>query len=150
MELKTEQKPQRHTNAIEPAEPLIHPVRLSRIGCALDGFRAAWREEAGFRNHVIGAGAMLVTLTLLNPTAFWWAIALLSSALLLALELVNSAIERVIDHIDENHHPRIKDIKDMSAAAVIAASAGVFLLGIIMIADTLVWRFGSSSPIPAV
>lgn len=93
---------------------------------------------------------MLVTLTLLNPTAVWWALALFSSALLLALELVNSAIERVIDHIDESHHPRIKAIKDMSAAAVIAASAGVFLLGIIMIIDTLAWRFGSNWFIPAV
>ena len=137
MELKRERKPQETAKAIELAETRIPRVKLARIGYALHGFRAAWREEAGFRNHVIGAGAMLATLILLDPAAFWWALALLCSALLLALELVNSAIERVIDHIDGRRHPRIKAIKDMSAAAVIAASIGVFLLGIIMIADTL-------------
>lgn len=149
MNVKTEQKPQKPAEVIEPAEIAIPPVRLSRLGCALDGFRAAWREEASFRNHMIGAGAMLVTLSLLNPSVVWWALALLCSALLLALELINSAIERVIDHIDERQHPRIKTIKDMSAAAVIVASAGVFLLGSIMIVDTLMQRFGSGSVLPA-
>ncbi|NIA71850.1 diacylglycerol kinase [Pelagibius litoralis] len=137
MDLKREQKPQERVEAIDLAETTIPPVKLGRIGYALHGFRAAWREEPGFRNHVIGAAAMLATLILLKPAAIWWALALLCSALLLALELVNSAIERVIDHVDGRLHPRIKAIKDMSAAAVIAASIGVFLLGIIMIADTL-------------
>ncbi len=129
-----EQKPQERVEELSLAAP---PVRFARLSYAWSGIMTAWREEAGFRNHVLGALAMVTTLVILEPAMVWWGVALLCSALLLALELINSAIERVIDHIDGNLHPRIKAIKDMSAAAVVVASFGVFLLGIVMIADTL-------------
>lgn len=105
---------------------------------AWSGLRAAWREEGGFRNHVIGALAMATTLIVIQPDLIWWAVALLSSAMLVALELVNSVIERVMDHVDDRLHPQIKLIKDMSAAAVLVASFGVLLLGGAMILDTVV------------
>ena len=104
---------------------------------AWTGLQTAWREEAGFRNHVFGAFAMATTLAVMQPDAIWWAVAFLSSAILVALELVNSAIERMIDHVDGRIHPEIKVIKDMSAAAVVVASVGVFLLGLAMIFDTV-------------
>ncbi len=101
------------------------------------GLQAAWREKGGFRFHVIGAFLMATLLIVLQPDAIWWAVAFLSSAILVALELVNSAIERMIDHVDGRIHPEIKVIKDMSAAAVVVASIGVFLLGLAMIFDTV-------------
>ena len=106
---------------------------------AWSGLRAAWREEGGFRNHVIGALAMTTTLVVIQPDAIWWAVAFLSSAMLVALELVNSVIERMIDHVDRRLLPEIKLIKDMSAAAVVVASFGVLLLGVAMILDTFAW-----------
>ncbi len=113
---------------------------IGNLGYAVNGVWAAWREERGFRNHVFGALAMVTTLVILQPDAVWWAAAIFSSALLLALELVNTAIERLIDHIDRRFHPAIRSIKDMSAAAVIVASIGVLVLGIVTVMDTLVWR----------
>lgn len=132
-----EQKPQERAEELSIATAAAPPVRFARLSYAWSGIMTAWREEGGFRNHVLGALAMVTTLVILEPALVWWGVALLCSALLLALELVNSAIERVIDHVDGNLHPRIKAIKDMSAAAVVVASFGVFLLGIVMIADTL-------------
>lgn len=137
MDPKRERQPPKHARAIASTRTTPSPVRKGRLDYALDGLRAAWREEAGFRNHVFGAAAMLATLIIVDPAAIWWAVALFCSSVLIALELVNSAIERLIDHVDGRIHPRIKAIKDMSAAAVVAASTGVFLLGVIMIADTL-------------
>ncbi len=112
---------------------------ITHLGFAWNGLRAAWREECGFRNHVIGALAMVTTLVILRPEPIWWAVAFLCSALLMALELINSAIERLIDHVDRRLHPEIKLIKDMSAASVVVAAAGVFLMGLVMILDTLRW-----------
>ena len=139
MDLERDREAGERAQAIDCAEATPTPDRRSVIGCALQGFRSAWREEGSFRKHVFGVAAMLAMLVALKPAAIWWAIALFCSAVLLALELVNSAIERTIDHVDARLHPRIRAIKDMSAAAVIAASIGVFLLGIIMILDTLFW-----------
>ena len=113
------------------------PWSVMNLLFAWNGLQAAWREEGGFRNHVIGAFAMATTLIVIQPDAIWWAVAFLSSAILMALELVNSAIERMIDHVDGRIHPEIKVIKDMAAAAVVVASVGVFLLGLAMIFDTV-------------
>ena len=113
------------------------PWSIVNLLFAWAGLQIAWREEAGFRNHVFGAFAMATTLIVIQPGAIWWAVAFLSSAILVALELVNSAIERMIDHVDGRIHPEIKVIKDMSAAAVVVASVGVFLLGLAMIFDVV-------------
>ena len=113
------------------------PWSIVNLLFAWTGLQIAWREEAGFRNHVFGAFAMATTLIVIQPDAIWWAVAFLSSAILVALELVNSAIERMIDHVDGRIHPEIKVIKDMSAAAVVVASVGVFLLGMAMIFDVV-------------
>lgn len=110
--------------------------RAANLQFAWNGLLVALRDEQGFRNHVIGALGMLTTLVVIQPDAIWWAIAILSSAILMALELVNSVIERLIDHFDDRLHPEIKLIKDMSAAAVVIASFGVLLLGMTMILDT--------------
>lgn len=106
---------------------------------AWDGLQAAWQEEGGFRNHVIGALLMVAYLMVLRPDAMWWAIGILCSAMLIVLELFNCVIERVIDHIDDRFHPQIKLIKDMSAGAVVVASFGVFLVGVTMMLDTFGW-----------
>lgn len=103
---------------------------------AWHGLYAAWQEEGGFRNHVIGAVLMVAYLMILRPDAMWWAIGFLCSAILVVLELFNCVIERVIDHIDGRFHPQIKLIKDMSAGAVVVASFGVFLVGVTMLLDT--------------
>ena len=113
---------------------------IDNLGFAWNGARVAWREEQGFRNHVFGAIAMVGVLVVLQPAAIWWAVAIFSTTLLLALELVNTAVERLMDYVDRRFHPAIKSIKDLSAAAVIVASIGVLLLGIVMVLDTLVWR----------
>ncbi len=116
--------------------------RLANLKHSWAGLRFAWRDEGGFRNHVLGAVAMLVTLVVLRPEPIWWAVALLGSSLILGLELLNSAIERLIDHVDGRLHREIRTIKDMCSAAVVVASAGVFILGLSMIADTLGWLGG--------
>ena len=103
---------------------------------AWHGLQAAWQEEGGFRNHVIGAFLMAAYLIVLQPAAIWWGLGFLSAAVLMALELFNCVIERVIDHVDDRVHPQIKLIKDMSAGAVVVASFGVLLLGVTMLIDT--------------
>jgi len=64
-------------------------------------------------------------------------VALLCSAFLITLELINTTIERLVDFVDRRAHPEIRIIKDMSAAAVIVGSAGVLIVGIVMIVDTV-------------
>ena len=57
-----------------------------------------------------------------------WLIILLISALVLSLEIINSAIEKICDLITVESHPQIKRIKDIGAAAVLVAT--LFAVGI--------------------
>lgn len=102
---------------------LWNACRYSYDGCA-----AAWRDEQAFRQIVWGCVFGL-------PLAFWlgrtWGDrALLSLVLVLSLlvELLNSAIENVVDRISPELHPLSKKAKDMGSAAQLMAQIGVLLV----------------------
>jgi diacylglycerol kinase len=59
--------------------------------------------------------------TLLIVTGFVW-----------SAEIFNTAIEALLDHFHSQRHPRVKFIKDMSAAAVLVAAVTAFLTGLII------------------
>lgn len=108
----------------------------SRIGYALAGWRAAWIGERSFRTQVMFAGLALVALIVLRPAPTWWALVAICCALVLALELVNSAVEAVIDLLHPGIHPSIKVAKDMLAGAVLAMSVASLVVGLALVVQT--------------
>jgi diacylglycerol kinase (ATP) len=97
---------------------------------ALAGLREGWRTEASFRGHVWRSLVAVAAMLIVRPAPIWWAPAGLVLMLILALELVNSAIERLIDHLHPETHPAIGAIKDMTAAAVLLMNVAAVILGI--------------------
>lgn len=92
---------------------------------SVEGWLAAWRSEATLRQwtlvNVISVGlTFLVTMTP-GERALIWALGLL----VLAMELMNTAMEEAIDYISREEHPMAKKTKDCGSAAVaLAALAG--------------------------
>lgn len=123
------------------------PLR-ERIGFALAGWREAFARESSFRTQLTMAGLALLALFVLRPAPIWWALVGLTCALVLALELVNSAVEAVIDLLHPGIHPSIKIAKDMLAGAVLAISCAALVVGAAMVvanaparlAEWGVWR----------
>ena len=101
---------------------------FARIGFAVAGWKAAWVRERSFRTQVWFAAFALLALLVLRPPPGWWAIVALTCALVLALELVNSALEGLIDRLHPETHPEIKAIKDMLAGAVLAISCAALVV----------------------
>ena len=101
---------------------------LARIGFAVAGWRAAWARERSFRTQIGFAGLALLALLMLRPSPIWWALVALTCALVLALELINSALEGLIDLLHPEIHPEIKVIKDMLAGAVLAISCAALMV----------------------
>ncbi len=108
------------------------PRRPARILMAtvwsLQGLRAAWLHESSFRLEVY-------LFLLLAPLGWWLGEggverALLVGALLLVLcvELLNSAIEAVIERFGPEHHVLAGRAKDMGSAAVFVAMLNVILV----------------------
>jgi diacylglycerol kinase (ATP) len=97
-------------------------IGLGRIvkacGYSMAGLKAAWKSEAAFRQEILLLPFML-------PMAFWLGRGLLEELLLIAVcmlvvivELLNSAIEAVVDRISDEHHVLSGRAKDMGSAAV--------------------------------
>lgn len=85
---------------------------------SLDGFRTAWRYEHAFRQELMIAIPGVI-LALLLPVSRIEKLALIASlALVLVVELLNSAIEAVVDRVSLDQHSLSKNAKDLGSAAV--------------------------------
>ncbi|KQT76841.1 diacylglycerol kinase [Methylobacterium sp. Leaf466] len=101
------------------------------------GLRHGARTERAIRLELALLAAGLPLACLVGET--WWTrIALVASLLLmLAAEFLNTAIEKLCDHLHPSHHPAIGTVKDL-------ASAGAFLAQIVV---ALVWLAGVATRI---
>ncbi len=94
---------------------------LAAMGYSIDGLRAAWRHEHAFRQELIVVVPGVV-IALLLPVSPLEKIALVAVMLLvLIVELLNSAIEAVVDRVSLESHPLSKNAKDLGSAAVLLA-----------------------------
>ena len=111
----------------DPGKGVVPNVGFTRLirawGYSMKGFKAAWRDEAAFRQEVVG-------IVLATPLALWlperWSQSLLLIAVLLlvaVVELLNSAIEALADAVSEEHRPLLGQAKDIGSAAVLVSLA---------------------------
>ena len=89
---------------------------------AIQGLKSAWRSEKSFRSQVIAALGMIVFMIILKPKAVWVALFTLVIAATMAAELINTALENILDAVHPELHPAIGRAKDCAAAAVLVLS----------------------------
>lgn len=89
-------------------------------------------EKNGRIQFAIALATIAVSLTLPVSMNEWMAI-LLCIALVLSLEMMNSALEKLCDLVEPAPHPAIKVIKDMAAGAVLWASVMSALTGMLIL-----------------
>jgi diacylglycerol kinase (ATP) len=108
-----------------------------RLGFAVAGLRLVFVREKSFRSQcALGLAAALATLAL-RPGLVWSALVVLSVALVLALELVNSALEYLLDRLHPAHSREIGAAKDAAAGAVLLASLASAAVGGLMLVAVL-------------
>ncbi|MGE8211537.1 MAG: diacylglycerol kinase [Stenotrophomonas rhizophila] len=91
---------------------ILHTLIYSR-----DGFMATVRGEAAFRQLLVLHGVLIAVTFVLNLSPIERAVMLAVSFISLLVELLNSAIEAVVDRISLDRHPLSKNAKDMGSAA---------------------------------
>lgn len=109
-----------------------------RVHHALDGLCRAVRGERSLRTHLLATGAVLAALVALRPAPLWWAAAALACALVIAAELLNTALETLADRLHPEHDPAIGAAKDVAAAAVLVASLAALVVALAFVVDH--WR----------
>ena len=95
---------------------------------SMEGISAAFRHETAFRQEVLLAVILIPTALLLPANGTGKALMLGSVLLVLIVELINSAIEAVVDRISPEHHPLAKRAKDFGSAAVLLSLINVPLI----------------------
>jgi diacylglycerol kinase (ATP) len=86
-----------------------------------DGFKAAWQNEFAFRQEIM-VFALATVLALWLPVSGFQKLVLIGVlVLVLIVEIINSAIEAVVDRISLERHPLSKVAKDLGSAAVALA-----------------------------
>ena len=90
-------------------------------GYSWQGLRAAWRHEAAFREEILLLLLLVPSGLYLGDTGVEQALLVASALLLPLVEILNSAIEAVVDRIGDEHHELSGRAKDMGSAAVALA-----------------------------
>lgn len=97
-------------------------------GYSLQGLRSAWSHEAAFRQEVMLVILLVPVALWLTPHGVQRALLIGSLLLVLIVELLNSAIEAVVDRIGPEQHPLSGRAKDIGSAAVLVALVNVLLV----------------------
>ncbi len=105
------------------------------MGFAWRGIIVATKRERSFRTQLLTTAAVLLLLLSARPTGLWWAVMALTVGLVLVSELINSALETLIDRIHPDQHPEIGAAKDIAAGAVLVSSLIAVVVGVIFVID---------------
>ncbi|TGB04269.1 diacylglycerol kinase family protein [Halobacillus salinus] len=113
------------------------------------GFRHAWngikevtRSERNFKLHLFSTVLVIISSAILGLQAIEWSVIILTCSIVLALEMVNSSIERILDYLAPEWNPLAGKIKDIAAGAVLVASIGAFVIACILLLPKLLILIG--------
>lgn len=96
---------------------------LNSFKYAYFGLKKVFKEEQNFKIHILsGIIVLLLSFFIFHLDYIELSITLLCIALVLSTEIINTAIENTWDHLEPNHHPVVKSVKDMMAGTVALVS----------------------------
>ena len=98
---------------------------LNALRYSMDGLRAAYTGEDAFRQETLLAAVLIPVALCLPVSGLGKALMIASVLLVLAVELINSAIEAVVDRVSLDRHTLSKRAKDLGSAAVLITLVNV-------------------------
>ena len=112
------------------------PARARNFGqslsFALSGLLNAVRSQPNLRIHLAIAALVIIAGFVLRISRVEWVVIAALIAVVIALELLNTAIEAVVDLASPAFHPLAKTAKDTAAAAILVAAVGSVIAGLII------------------
>lgn len=106
---------------------------IKAAGYSYKGLSAAWQHEAAFRQELVVTLLAIILAVWLDVGAIARILLIGSVALVMIVEILNSAIEAVVDRIGSEHHELSGRAKDMGSAAVsLAILLALFVWGSVL------------------
>ena len=105
----------------------------------ITGIITAFKEERNMRKHMISAILAIIAGTVFRISVTEWLFLLLAIFLVITFEIINSAIENVVDLASNYHFSMLaKNAKDMAAGAVLIISGYAVLTGLIIFVPKII------------
>lgn len=105
---------------------------LKSFTFALAGIKTVWKEEGNFKIQTVLAFLVLVFIFYFKFSLIESALIVLTIVLVLASEMVNTAIEDLCNRVETNTDPVIGKIKDISSGFVLLSSIGAVVVGVLV------------------
>lgn len=102
---------------------------INKFHCAVRGLFLGVRGQSSFAVHFVVAAAVIVAAILLRCDLWQWCTLLLCIALVLGLEYINSAIERLAKGLCTSHNEEVGAALDIASAAVLVVSLVSVVVG---------------------
>ncbi len=111
---------------------------VKSFGYAFSGLGYAFKSQLNFKVHililiVVGTGGYWLKLSVGE-----WLWVIVAAGIVLIAELLNTAIEVLVDLVSPAIHPKAKIIKDVAAAAVLIAAVTAVLIGLLIFVPKIV------------
>jgi len=113
------------------------------VGDALRGLRAMIASQSNARTHLFITALVVALGSWLKLPPGDWAVLVLTMALVLSAEAMNTAVEWLADVAVPEHHPRIGLAKDVAAGSVLVCAAGAIVVGLLVLGPPLWERVAS-------
>ncbi|WP_308756804.1 diacylglycerol kinase family protein [uncultured Bacteroides sp.] len=106
--------------------------QLRSFGYAWKGIRSCVGKEQNLSFHLIVTAAVVVAGFTWEITRTEWIAVILCIGAVIAAELFNTAIERLVDLVSPQRHPLAGQVKDIAAGAVLVCAIAAIIVGIII------------------
>lgn len=124
----------------------MKPQRSATFGDSFhyagEGVLYAIRTQRNFRFHLVAAGGVILFGLWLGLSLSAWALLALVIGLVLVTEMVNTAAEALVDLASPEYHPLAKQVKDLTAGAVLLVALTSVVVGLLVLAPPLLLKFG--------
>ncbi|MBV8491514.1 MAG: diacylglycerol kinase [Candidatus Eremiobacteraeota bacterium] len=117
----------------KPDAPHFAPIAENKVWRsfhhAFEGIMYATRTQPNMRVHFVIAALVLLATLVLRLDRYYVVAVVILIAMVLSLELLNTAVEAIVDLLTVAHHPLAKTAKDAAAGAVLVGAIGAVLAG---------------------
>lgn len=115
--------------------------RLSSFKHAFQGFKVLLKNEHNSWIHLLSAIVAIVMGFYFDISNGEWIAIVLAIGIVISAEILNTSIEYIANFIQPNQDNRIRDIKDLGAAAVLIVSISALLVGLIIFLPKILLLF---------
>lgn len=110
---------------------------------AMRGIRTAFVSERNMKIHLTVAAFMIAVSIFFKLSTGEWLLVLFAIGGVIALELINTAIERAVNLVTDEYHPLAKEAKDIAAGAVMVYAILSVVVGLVIFLPKILEFVGS-------